>query len=251
MALALDQMTDREQGRGGRGAAIGRAEQVEIDAVAQDRYRLGRFAERDDCVLERLADRDDPGDTTQRPLDKAARYAPLRDQVDVGAARRDHDGFAEISPEPGSGDTVRIKVVRVDQVEIVALLADAPQRAQGAGGQQRRRQVHPDPRDHEVARVVHGQSVPLLDARDAGVGAPVAEAGRAAGKVRRRRHHDALHRAGRDQMAQPAFDKNSVLRLRPIRVESREGQNSQPPHCRTVGPPPRRVDYPKGLETHP
>jgi hypothetical protein len=163
VSLARDQQSDRQQRAAGKaelrpahralGRRCERAEQLQVDAVAHHLDARGRHIQRDQLVFQRLADGHETGSAPRGPLDHPARLAIAGDQRQVGSACGDHDRLAERAPDHRGGDAVRVEVVRIDQVEVVAVADDALERGLRGEREQRRRDRHSDLRQQWVARV--------------------------------------------------------------------------------------------------
>ena len=82
----------------------------------------------DHFVPERIADVIMPAALLGGPQDHLARQAVLGNQVDVGAARGDHDGLVEVVAQHDRGHAVGIKIMGVDHVEVIAFVDDAAER---------------------------------------------------------------------------------------------------------------------------
>ena len=87
--------------------------------------------------------RDKSGRMSGRPADPAPRDRIGRNQFEIVAARRDHDGPPERPAQQDRRDTVRIEIMRIDQVEIVPVTHLPPQHRQHCGEQRERRRLIP------------------------------------------------------------------------------------------------------------
>src|SRR6476660_9345976 len=96
--------------------------QVEVDAVAQWRNARTVYAQRDHFILERIADRDHAGGLAGRPAYHPPRQAILWNQIDVRAARGNNNRLVEIAPQHDRSNAIRIKIVSVDDVEVITFI---------------------------------------------------------------------------------------------------------------------------------
>ncbi|KAF1858337.1 hypothetical protein Lal_00014841 [Lupinus albus] len=205
-----------------RGGAVQRDEALQVDAVAQRHDAVARDAEADHFFAQRLAHRDHAGRVVGGPHELLSRQRELRNQVNVGTAGRDDDGFVEVLAQHHRGDAVRIKIVRVDDVEVIAFIDDASDFFLARLGHQPRRGGHADLRDDEVAGVRDRDVVAGFRCRHLGKGRVVAEA-----RVLRRepghgRDDLRFDLAAGEQVAQSGFDKDAVAGFDRVRKEGTE-----------------------------
>lgn len=127
----------------------------------------------------------------------------------------------------GGRNTVRVEVVRIDQVEIGATFPTPPEDGpfQRAGHGQRL-QPHPQERQHEVARMRHVYAVSSFLHRDSGVVAVRSESRRSEWKPRYGCNHGRLDVPCGEDLTQAGFDKDAVTRLDGIRIKRRGHQDS-------------------------
>jgi hypothetical protein len=161
----------------------------------------------------------------RRPEDHPPRQRIVADEVDVGATRRDGDRLLEAPPEQRRGDAVRVEVVRIDEVEIVALGEHPLERPDHRPVHQQGRQVHPDLRDERIARVRDGDAVPRLLGGDAGIAAIGAEAVAGDREPRHRGDDPRGDLARAEELAEAILDEDAVARLLAVREQRREGQD--------------------------
>ena len=171
----------------------------------------------------------DPGD---RPADQRTRQHVSRNQIDVGAARRDDGGKPQRPTEPDGGDAVRIDIVRIDCVKTLTRGQQAAQRRQRGAVEQVRRHRHADPGNHRIPRVMHRDAVAQFDRRHARMARPVAEARRSAREPRHGGDNGAAGLSAGDEMTQPVLHEYTVVRPHIVGVERREGQKPDRFHGR-------------------
>ena len=84
----------------------------------------------------------------------------LRDQIEIGAARRDHHRQAEIPRHPRRGHAIGIEIMRIDQIDA---LAPRQQRADGLASWRDKENagasVHPDLGNDQIAGMSDGDAV--------------------------------------------------------------------------------------------
>ena len=134
--LQRDQIADRKQGRtreaerAPRRLSVGRrAKHGRSTPLRNTRTRSARRPERDQSPLQAGRHRDKPGGVSGRPSDPSPRNGIGRDQIEIGPARRDNDGAVQRPAQQNRGDPVRVEIMRVDQVEILAVADLPPQSA--------------------------------------------------------------------------------------------------------------------------
>ena len=113
----------------------------------------------------------------------------------------------------------------VDQVEVIALVDHARDRALGRLEQQGRRHIHADLGHYQIRWMRNLDTVAHLAAWHPGLARILPEARILRREPRRRRHHPRLDLAAGDQVAQPGFDKNAVARFFAIGEQRAEGQD--------------------------
>ncbi len=194
---------------------------------AASRMRSGGRPQRLKPPLQPARDGDKAGSMSGCPADPPARDRIGRNQVEVVAARRDHDGPTEHPAQQYRRNAVRIEIMRIDQVEIPAIPDLSPQQRQGCGENRQRRRIHPDLRQQRITRMIDFDPVPSLAARRARERRIGAEFRRRKREPGARRDDPGGHGAALDKLAQPCFDKDPVRRPRGARVQCRECQNLQ------------------------
>ena len=214
--------------------AVDGTEDFEIDAVrdySRDR-RIG--SELTQPLRECVADGDVQPARPRSTTDHRARQRVLRDEIQVGAPRRDRERQVERARNPGRGDAIRIEVVRVDQVE--AAPAMQPRHAVAhAQGHERRGQTHPEPRHDRVARVMNIDPGYQLGSRDSRELRVASETRIRAREPWHRRDHRRLDLARREQLLQAAKDEETMGRLLGIGEETGKRQHAQRTLARQTG----------------
>ncbi len=208
--LPLDQVADREHdppvaAPAQLRARLGRRhrrEGGEVDAVAQRDERQAGRREARELDPQRLRDRDPGARAAQRPLHPAARDHVARDQVHVGAARRDDQREAQPPRDEARRHRVGIEVVRVDEVEALAGAHEVADAIPAGPRQRERRDAHAHLRQQRVARMEDAHAVARLALRHVGErGEPSA----------RERARDPGHRRDDDRLARLAAARRARL----------------------------------------
>ena len=145
-----------------------------------------------------------------------ARHRVPRDDVEIAASGGDSDGAIEGASEQNGADAVRIKIMRIDQIEIVAI-ADLPaQNRQDCGAKGKRRRTHPDPGNYRIARMLDLQPVAGLFPRHSRKHGISSEPRRREREPRAGRDNTGRNDAARNEFPQPRLDENPVLGLQQV-----------------------------------
>ena len=222
MPLQRDQVADREQGwpREAEGTprrlAVVRVEQRQVHSVAQNANPVGADAEFDQPALQPAGYRDQTVGVARCPADPAARHRVLCDDIEIAASGGDDDRAIEGASEQNGSDAVRIKIMRIDQIEVAAA-ADLPaQKRQHRGEKGERRCAHSDPGQYGIARMLDVQPVAGLLARHSGkYGIPPEPSGRER-EPGARRDNTGADDAARNEFPQTRLDENPVLGLQQV-----------------------------------
>ena len=140
----------------------------------------------------------------------------LCDDIEIAPPGGDDDGAIEGASEQNSSDAVRIKIVRIDQIEVVATTNLPAQKRQQRGAQRKRRRVHSEPGQYGVARMLDVQPVAGLRARHSRkYGIPPEPPGRER-EPGARRDNTGADDAARNEFPQTSLDENPVLGLQQV-----------------------------------
>ncbi len=151
MALQGDQVADREKGGAGQAQglpsrrAVAGAEEREVHPVAQDSHTLGADPELDQSLLQPVRHRDQAIRPLRRPAHPAARPGIAGDQIEIAAAGGDHHRTAQRTAEQHGSYPIRIKIMGIDQIELLPLAQLPAKKRQNGGIQYERRHIHADP----------------------------------------------------------------------------------------------------------
>jgi len=113
--------------------AIGRSEEREIDPVAQHAHAFLDDAERHQPPFQPARYCDQSVRPPCRPANPSPRRGILRDDVEIAAAGGDDDRATEGPSEQHCGHTVRIEIMRIDQMEVAPLVKVSAQNWQKSG----------------------------------------------------------------------------------------------------------------------
>src|SRR6185312_16912814 len=149
-----------------------------------------------------------------------------RHQIEVGAARRDGDRFAQSAAEHHGRDAVGKEEMRIDQVEIIAVALDGARRAQRRLVEAEGRQIDAELGNDGVARMLDRDAAADLLPRRLCIGGVAAEKSARAGKPGNRCQHTRFGAAAVEQEAQPCLDEDAVGGLRRVGIERREGEDA-------------------------
>ena len=232
VALALDQVADGDQRRPNeaellaRPGAVHRVEHRQVDAVAHHPHMRVRHTERDEGILERLRNGDDPCGFRRRPQDHAPRQGEAADDVDVAAARGDHDGAIEMAAQHRGRDSIRIEIVGIDQIEVEPIGNGAPYCPHCPGVHEGGRHRHAELGNHGIARMIDQQIRAPLLARCFGLRAIARhDAAQPRRYPRYGSDHAQLDTARCGEVAQPVLDEDAVARRCGVGKERGEGQH--------------------------
>ena len=139
-----------------------RRELLKIDPVAQNVDLLWRGAEAGELIFQVGGDADDRIRSLDRIEDHPLLPRKCWNERDVAAARRDDHRFAETPCGIHRRNTVRIKIMAVDEIEDPPLINQALRRREEAGLQRFCGVGHPDFRGDRIARVPDVDAVPDL-----------------------------------------------------------------------------------------
>lgn len=134
-----------------------------------------------------------------------------REDIEVAPARGDDHRASEGAAEQQSRDTIRVKVMRIDQIKVRALPDLTAEQWQNCSKESQRRRAHPDLRQHGIARVIDTQALADLLPRSTGKRPITAEPRGSKGKPRAGRHDSGGNRAALDELCEARLDKNTVL----------------------------------------
>jgi hypothetical protein len=191
-------------------------EQRQIYTVAKNAHVVGADTELDQPLLQPAGDRDQTVGMLRRPTDPSARHRVLCDDIEIAASGGDDDGAIDRASEQNGSDAVRIKVVGIDQIEVVTVANLTAQKWQHRGAKGERRCAHPDPGKYRITRMLDVQPVPRLLTRDAGkYGIPPQPRGRER-EPRAGRHDTGADDAARNKIPQTRRDENPVLGLQQV-----------------------------------
>ena len=159
-----------------------------------------------------------PSALSRRPADPAARDRVLGDDIEIAASGGDDDRATEGAPEQHGSDAVRIKIVGIDQIEVVTVAKLPAQKRQYRGAKRERRGAHPDPGEYGIARMIDLQPVAGLLAWDPGKhGIPAEPRGRER-KPWTGRQNTGADNAALNKFPQTRLDENPVLGLQQARI---------------------------------
>jgi hypothetical protein len=140
----------------------------------------------------------------------------LCDNVEIAASGSDNDRAIEGASEQNGRDAVWIKIVSVDQIEVVATTHLSAQKRQQRGAKGERRCAHSDPGQYGIARMLDMQPVAGLLARHARKHGIPPKPGRREREPGARRDNTGADDAARNEFPQTRFDENPVLGLQQV-----------------------------------
>ena len=224
MPLQRDQVADRENARPREAEgtpcrlAVARVEQRQVHSVAQNANPVGADTELDQPALQPAGHRDQTIGVPRCPADPAARHRVLCDDIEIAASGGDNDRAIEGASEQNGRDAVRIKVVRIDQIEVAAVPDLPAQKRQDRGAKGERRCAHSDPGQYGIARMLDMQPVAGLLARDPGKHGISPEPSRREREPRTGRDNTGADGAARNEFPQTRLDENPVLGLQQVGI---------------------------------
>jgi len=146
MPLQRDQVADRENTRprqaegSPRRLAVARVEQHQVHSVAQNANPVGADAELDQPALQPAGDRNQTVGVARCPADPSTRHRVLCDDIEIAASGSDNDRAIEGASEQYGADAVRIKIMGIDQIEVVTVANLPAQKRQHRGAKGERRE---------------------------------------------------------------------------------------------------------------
>lgn len=222
MPLQRDQVAHREKGRPReaegspyRLTALG-AEQRQIHSVAQNANPVGADAEFDQPAFQPARHRNQTIRVPRCPADPSTRHCVLCDDVEIAASGGDTDRAMEGASEQNGGDAVWIKIVGIDQIEIMAIADLSAQKRQDCGAKGERRRAHSDPGKYRAAWMLDMQAVTGLLARQSRKHGISSESRRAEREPRAGRDNPGADNAARNEFPQTRLDENPVLGLQQV-----------------------------------
>src|SRR6185312_16096884 len=114
----------------------------DVDTVAQDGHPTRLHAKLDEALPKRGRNGNQACRSIGGPPNHPARERIMGQHVDIAAARRDGDRTPEILPEHDGGDTVRVEIVRINQIKFEALRNHSAQCATRGSIQRERSERH-------------------------------------------------------------------------------------------------------------
>ncbi len=100
-----------------------------------------------------MADRDIGSRILCCPKNHLARHAILRNQIDIGATRGNRYRLVEIFSEHDRRHTIRIVVMRIDQIKVVTFIDDPADFRLDCTRKAKRRQRHAEFRQQRITRM--------------------------------------------------------------------------------------------------
>lgn len=122
-----------------RSLAVARGKQLQVDAIAQHDDIVCFNPEGDQRVLESAADYHNAGGVVGSPFNLKSGYREPRNEIHVSTTRRNDNWLSKGFSKHRGGDTVRVKIMGIDQIEI-PLTTQAAQYWQAGRKEQRRRE---------------------------------------------------------------------------------------------------------------
>jgi hypothetical protein len=140
----------------------------------------------------------------------------LCDDIEIAASGSDNDRAIEGASEQYGADAVRIKIMGIDQIEVVTVANLPAQKRQHRGAKGKRRCAHPDPGEYGIARMLDVQPVAGLLARHSRKHGISPEPSRREREPGAGRHNTGADAAARDEFPQARLDENPVLGLQQV-----------------------------------
>ena len=148
-----------------------------------------------------------------RPLNPPAREQMPGDYIEIAASGGDNDRAIEDASEQNGRDAVRIKIVGIDQIEVMAVPDLPAQKRQDCGVKGEWSYAHAEPGEHGIPRMLDLQPVAGLLARHSRKHGIPPEPGRREREPGAGCDDTGADGAARNEFPQTRFDENPVLGL--------------------------------------
>jgi hypothetical protein len=224
MPFQRDKVADCEKARSREAEGTPRrltvvgAEQRQIDSVAQNANPVGADAECDQPALQPSGNRNQTIRVSDCPADPSAGHRVLCDDVEIAASGGDTNRAIEGASEQDGADTVRIKIVGIDQIEVMAVPDLPAQKRQNCGIKRERRYAHSDPGNSGIPWMLDMQPVAVLLTRHSRKHGISSEPSRREREPGAGRDNTGADTAARNKSPQTGLDENPMLGLQQVRI---------------------------------
>jgi hypothetical protein len=138
------------------------------------------------------------------------------DYIEIAASGSDNNRAIEGASQQNGRDAVRIKIVGIDQIEVMAVPDLPAQERQDHGVKGERSYAHSEPGEYGIARMLDLQSVAGFLARHPGKHGIPPEPSRREREPRAGCDNASADDAARNQFSQTSLDENPVLGLQQV-----------------------------------